>query len=117
MVVVVGLMLAAVVLHTHLTERQLEIDQLEQDVTDGARRFDVLRRQRAELRAPSRLAVEGADLGMVVQPNGDFVTVDGRTLAEAIAAAGTIDDVTNAVDPTDPLEQFRRVKAATEGSP
>src|SRR3954454_5269772 len=43
--VVVGLMLAAVVLHTHLTERQLEIDQLEQDVTDARGRFDVLRRQ------------------------------------------------------------------------
>jgi cell division protein FtsL len=116
LVVVVALMLAAVVLHTRLTERQLQIDRLEQDVTDARERFDVLRRQRAELRSPTRLAMEGAELGMVVAPNGEFVTVDGRTLAEVIAAAGTIDDLTSAVDPSDPLDQFRRVKAATEGN-
>jgi cell division protein FtsL len=115
LVVIVVLMLATVVLHTRLTERQLKIDQLEQDVTDARARFDVLRKQRAELRSPTRLALQGRDLGMVASPSGDFVTVDGRTLAEVIAAAGTVDDVTNAVDPSDPLDQFRRVKAATQG--
>jgi cell division protein FtsL len=115
LVVVVALMLAAVVLHTRLTERQLQIDRLEQDVTEARERFDVLRRQRAELRSPTRLAMEGTERGMVVAPNGDFITVDGRTLAEVIAAAGTIDDLTSAVDQTDPLDQFRRVKAATQG--
>jgi cell division protein FtsL len=115
LVVIVALMLATVVLHTRLTERQLKIDRLEQDVTDARERFDVLRKQRAELRSPTRLATESRDLGMVASPSGDFVTVDGRTLAEVIAAAGTVDDVTNAVDPSDPLDQFRRVKAATQG--
>jgi cell division protein FtsL len=115
LVVIVALMLATVVLHTRLTERQLQIERLEQDVTEARERFDVLRRQRAELRSPTRLAMESADLGMVVAPSGDFVTVDGRTLAEVIAAAGTVDDLTKAVDRTDPLDQFRRVKAATQG--
>jgi cell division protein FtsL len=113
--VVVALMLAAVVLHTRLTERQLQIDRLEQEVIEARERFDVLRRQRAELRAPNRLATASADLGMVHAPNGDFVTVDGRTLAEIIAAAGSVDELTDAVDPADPLDQFQRVKAATEG--
>jgi cell division protein FtsL len=116
LVVIVALMLATVVLHTRLTERQLKIDRLEQDVTEARERFDVLRRQRAELRSPTRLAMESAELGMVPAPSGDFVTVDGRTLAEVIAAAGTVDDITHAVDPTDPLDQFRRVKAATQAA-
>jgi cell division protein FtsL len=111
--VVVALMLAAVVLHTRLTERQLEIDRLEQEVTEARERFDVLRSQRAELRAPARLAAESS--GMIVAPNTEFVTVDGRTLAEVIASAGTVDELANAVDHADPLDQFRRVKAATEG--
>jgi cell division protein FtsL len=113
-VVVVALMLAAVVLHTRLTERQLQIDDLEQEVTEARERFDVLRRQRAELRAPSRLALAGTEMGMIVAPNTEFVTTNGRALARIIAASGTVDVVTDAEDDADPLDQIRRVKAATE---
>ncbi len=116
LVVVVALMLAAVVLHTRLTERQLEIDRREQEVTEARERFDVLRAQRAELRAPTRLALASTEQGMIVASNTEFVDADGRTLAEVIAAAGTIDELTDAVDPADPLDQIRRVKAATEVS-
>jgi cell division protein FtsL len=116
LVVVVALMLAAVVLHTRLTERQLEIDRREQEVTEARERFDVLRAQRAELRAPTRLALASTEQGMIVASNTEFVDADGRTLAKIIAAAGTIDELTDAVDPADPLDQIRRVKAATEVS-
>jgi cell division protein FtsL len=114
LVVVVALMLAAVVLHTRLTERQLEIDRREQEVIEARERFDVLRAQRAELRAPTRLALASTEQGMIVAANTEFVDADGPTLAKVIAAAGTIDDLTDAVDPADPLDQIRRVKAATE---
>jgi predicted RNase H-like nuclease (RuvC/YqgF family) len=116
-VVVVALMLAAVVLHTRLTERQLQIDRLEQEVTEARERFDVLRRQRAELRAPTRLALASSEMGMIVAPNTEFVATNGRALAEIIAAAGTIDVVTDGGDQADPLDQIRRVKAATEAGP
>jgi hypothetical protein len=111
---VVALMLAAVVLHTRLTERQLEIDRVEQEVVEARERFDVLRSQRAELRNPARLATKSTEFGMIVAPNTQFVGIDGRALAQVIAAAGTLDDLANSVDHEDPLEQFRRVKAATE---
>jgi hypothetical protein len=111
---VVTLMLAAVVLHTRLTERQLEIDRVEEEVVRARERFDVLRSQRAELRNPARLATESTEFGMIVAPNTEFVAIDGRTLADVIAAAGTIDELANAVDQQDPLDQFRRVKTATE---
>ena len=114
LVVVVALMLAAVVLHTRLTERQLEIDRREQEVVEARERFDVLRAQRAELRAPTRLALASTEEGMIVAANTQFVDADGRVLARIIAAAGTIDELTDAVDPADPLDQIRRVKAATE---
>ncbi|MET0460950.1 MAG: hypothetical protein ABW195_16990, partial [Ilumatobacteraceae bacterium] len=113
--VVVVLMLAAVVLHTRLAERQLEIDRLEASVTDARERFDVLRQQRAELRSPTRLAIESRELGMIVAPQSQFLAVDPQTLAEVIAAAGTIDESTGAAVAEDPLDQIRRVKAATAG--
>ena len=116
-VMIVGLMLAAVVLHTRLAERQLEIDRLETEVTEARERFDVLRQQRAELRSPTRLALASAELGMYAPPQTEFLTVDGQTLAEIIAAAGSIEDLPGLLQAADPLEQIREVKAASEGSP
>ena len=55
-------------LHTRLAERQLEIDRLERLVAAAQERFDVLRQQRAELRSPTRLAIEAARLGMHPAP-------------------------------------------------
>lgn len=114
--VVVVLMLAAVVLHTRIAERQLEIDRLESSVTAARERFDVLRQQRAELRSPTRLALESASLGMGVAPRTEFLAVDAQTLAEMIAAAGAVDETTGEIVAPDPLEQIRRVKAATAGA-
>ncbi len=113
--VVVVLMLAAVVLHTRLAERQLEIDRLEESVTEARERFDVLRQQRAELRSPTRLSIESAQLGMGVAPQTEFLTIDPGRMAQIIAAAGTVDEATATVIAADPLEQIRRVKAATSG--
>jgi hypothetical protein len=113
--VVVVLMLAAVVLHTRLAERQLQIDRLEASVTEARERFDVLRQQRAELRSPTRLSLESAQLGMVVAPQSEFLPVDPQTLAEIIAAAGTVDEATGGAVAEDPLDQIRRVKAANVG--
>jgi cell division protein FtsL len=110
--VVVVLMLGTVVLHTRLAERQVEIDQLEQSVTDAQARFDVLRQQRAELRSPTRLALEAERLHMIPAPRTEFLDVDPQTVAETLASAGIVDEATGTITPEDPLEQIRQVKAA-----
>jgi cell division protein FtsL len=112
--VVVVLMLGTVVLHTRLAERQVEIDQLEQDVTDARSRFDVLRQQRAELRSPTRLAIEAQRLLMIPAPRTEFLDVDPQTVAEVLASAGIVDEATGTISTEDPLEQIRKVKAAAE---
>jgi cell division protein FtsL len=113
--VVVVLMLGTVVLHTRLAERQVQIDELEQAVSDARARFDVLRQQRAELRSPTRLALEAERLRMIPAPRTEFLDVDPQTVAETLASAGIVDEVTGAITPEDPLEQMKTVKAA-EGS-
>ncbi len=112
---IAGLMLAAVVLHTRLAERQVEIDRLEDAVEDAHARFDVLRQQRAELRSPNRLAIEAGELGMTPAPETEFVTIDGYVLAHAIAAAGLVSDVDIVEQRDDPLDQIRRVREAGAG--
>jgi cell division protein FtsL len=109
---IAALMLAAVVLHTRLAERQLEIDRLEQEVVSARERFDVLRQQRAELRSPGRLTIESAELGMSPSPGTEFLEVDSATLAQVLAAAGTANDVIGEVESPDPLDQIRRVRQA-----
>ena len=111
---IAGLMLAAVVLHTRLADRQLEIDRLEAQVTDARERFDVLRQQRAELRSPGRLAVASRDLGMHGALETSFIEIDSHTLAQVLASTGTIDEATGRVDDADPLEQIQRVRTAGE---
>lgn len=116
-VVIVGLlMLSAVVLHTRLAERQLEIDRLERQVSNSRQVFDVLRHQRAELRSPSVLAQESQRLGMHPAPHSDFITADPWTLAQILASTGTLSSFDGLLIETDPLDQVRRVRAAdTDG--
>jgi len=106
------LMLAAVVLHTRLADRQLEIDRLEAEVTTSLQRFDLLRQQRAELRSPNRLTQASADLGMRAASGTKFIEVDAASLAAVLATAGTIDEQSGEVDRSDPLEQIQRVREA-----
>lgn len=117
-VVVIGvLMLSAVVLHTRLAERQLRIDRLEEQVSENRGAFDVLRQQRAELRAPTRLAAESSRLGMVDAPRSDFVTADPYAYAQVLAAIGTVDNGHGDLQVDDPLDQVRRVRAADFAAP
>jgi hypothetical protein len=116
-VLAVALMLGAAVVHTQLSERQLEIDRLEQEVSDADARFEVLRGQRAELRSPGRLNAEAARLGMRPAPTSDFVSIDRWTVARAVASVGIVDSSRTVASPDDPLDQFRTVKEVGAGTP
>jgi hypothetical protein len=117
----VGLVLTgALLLHTRLAERQLEIDSLERSVHAEQQEFDVLRAQRAELRAPTRLAVAAGALGMSPGLESQFIAVDPMVLAITIARTGEVpaadDDVTSDARMR-PLDQFRVVKSLSAEDP
>lgn len=116
-VLVVGVMLAGAVLHTGLAERQLRIDRLERSVGVEQDRFDVLRRQRAELRSPARLATESDRFGMAPARTTEFVPVDPMDLARAIAATGSAETASRFVAENGPLDQFRLVKSVVNEAP
>ena len=117
-VVVFSGLLGAAVFHTQLAERQLQIDRLERAVGQQRERFDELRYKRAELRSPVRLAGAAKELGMERGPNGDFIEIHPDQLARQLAVAGAVDDgPAHVIIGSDPLDQFRDVKAVTAGQP
>ena len=114
-------MMGAVLLHTRIAERQLEIDQLERSVRQSQEDFDVLRSERAELRSLPRLSAEALALGMYPAAEGDFLRVDPMILAVTIARTGEM-PYSNEIIPgsnarLEPLDQFRLVKAVSAEAP
>ncbi|MDJ0770217.1 MAG: hypothetical protein QNJ12_15560 [Ilumatobacter sp.] len=120
-VLVTIVMMGAVLLHTRIAERQLEIDRLERSVRQAQEEFDVLRSQRAELRSPTRLADEASALGMQAGSESRFVPIDPMVLAVTIARTGEmpIDDaiVPGSTARLEPLDQFRLVKSVSAETP
>lgn len=115
------IMVGSLTLHTRIAERQLAIDNLESSLNASQAEFEVLRSQRAELRSPTRIALESGALGMIPGTAGDFVDVDPLLVAITIARTGelpaqgaTSNGFASAVEP---LDQFRAVKALGAEAP
>jgi hypothetical protein len=117
----VGIVLTgALLLHTRLAERQLEIDDLERAVREEQQQFDVLRAERAELRSPTRVAVAAGALGMSAGLESQFVAVDPMLLAVTIARTGEMpaaDSDLLSDARLRPLDQFRVVKSLRSEAP
>jgi hypothetical protein len=120
-VLVSAVMIGAVLLHTRIAERQLEIDQLERSVHQAQEDFDVLRASRADLRSPTRLSIEARQLGMQPGSESAFISVDPMVLAVTIAGMGEMplsdQIVPGSTARLEPLDQFRLVKAVSAEAP
>ncbi len=114
--VVFALMLGAAAFQTQLARRQLTMDTLDRDIRQAHERYDVLRRERAELRSPGRLATEAEKLGMVPATQTEFVTLDPDVVAtvQRSGAHGSGDAVTTVAEE---FEQYADVKAEAGGAP
>ncbi len=114
--VLFALLLGAVAFQTKLAQNQLALDRTERAVRDARERYDVLRRQRAQLRSPNRLAVEAERLGMVPAETGELMILDPSLVASVAASASGLP--TTAFDHRGTsLDQFGEVKAVTGETP
>ena len=115
--VVFGLMLGAAAFQTQLASRQLTLDTMDRGIRAAHEEYDVLRRERAELRSPGRLAAEAKKLGMVPASQTEFVSLDPDVVA-TVQRSGTTGQ-SGAADTTadDEFEQYADVKAQAGGSP
>ena len=115
--VLFGLMLGAAAFQTQLARRQLELDTMDRSIRAAHEQYDVLRRERAELRSPGRLATEATALGMVPASQTEFVTLDPDVVAtvQRSGTSGQDGDDDTTVD--DEFEQYADVKAQAGGAP
>ncbi len=108
------LMLGAAAFQTQLASRQVELDRVDRQIRAARNDFNDLRRQRAELRSPERLATSGSALGMTSATKTEFIAIAPEVIAEVQQSAGGVfDPGTQSGDPV--FEEFKVVKAIAGG--
>jgi hypothetical protein len=105
-------MLGAAAFQTRLAQRQVELDQLDTDISNSREQYETLRRERAELRSPERLAQVAAANGMVPARGSDFLEIAAEVRSLVAASTGDIDP-THLGSEGNTLDDFRDVKATT----
>jgi hypothetical protein len=115
-VLVFGLMLGAAAFQTQLARRQLTIDTLDRRIRAAHEQYDVLRRERAELRSPGRLAQQAAALGMVPASQTQFAQLDPKVVA-AVQRSGAPDDHQAKATIEQEFADYANVKAHAGGAP
>lgn len=107
-------MLGAAAFQTQIARRQVAMDQLDSEISSQRETYDDLRRQRAELRSPARLAQIASSTGMVSARDNRIDTLDVSILVAVRQSTGGLDR-DQLDDGTTLLERFRVVKALTDG--
>ena len=110
-----SLCLGAVAFQTELAQNQLALDKTERAVRTARERYDVLRRQRAELRSPTRLSLEATRLGMQSAQKGDFMTIAPDLAASVAANASGLPNTV--AEQSSEFDQFSEVKKVTGDTP
>ena len=111
-----SMLLGTVALQTRIAQNQLALDKTDRAVKAARERYDLLRRARAELRSPNRLAVEADRLGMIPADKGEFMTIAPATVAHLMATSGWLAN-NPAENSVSSLEQFSQVKAVAGDAP
>lgn len=114
--VVFGLMIGAAAFQTQLARRQLTIDTYDRQIRAAHEQYDVLRRERAELRSPGRLATEASALGMVPATQTQFITLTPEVIG-AVQRSGAPSDLHQESTIEQEFEAYARVKAQAGSAP
>ena len=113
---VFALMLGAAAFQTQLASRQLRLDAADREIRDAYNLYDVMRRERAELRSPGRLAIEAAALGMVPATQTQFVSLDPDVIA-TVQRTGVVIDHADETEIGEEFQQYADVKAQSGAAP
>jgi hypothetical protein len=109
-------MLGAAAFQTKLASRQVQLDAVDRDIRAAYDLYDTMRRERAELRSPGRLAVEAAAIGMGAAAQTQFVALDPDVIATVQRAGIEIDDH-DSTEIGEEFQQYADVKAQSGAAP
>lgn len=111
-----AIMLGAAAFQTQLARRQVVLDSIDRRIRAGQEQYEVLRRERAELRSPGRLEQEALALGMSPATRTEFVSIDPTVVATVQrAGADGVDRSTSVL--ASEFAQYAIVKSQTESAP
>jgi cell division protein FtsB len=111
---VTSLMLGAAAFQTQLARRQVELDRLDRQMQTVRSEFSEMRRLRAELRSPERLATAARTLGMAPSSDTEFMTISPDVVATVQqSTGGVVDPETDVADPV--FDEFKNVKSIAGG--
>lgn len=113
--VIFVLMLGAAAFQTQLAKRQVKLDQVDTAIRQQTDQYNRLRGERAELRAPDRLATEAGKLGMQPTASAAFVSISPEIIAEVQRSSGGVFDKNGAQ--VSSLDSFIQVKAIAGSNP
>lgn len=113
---VFALMIGALAFQTQVARTQLRLDTLDREIRQAHERYDVLRRERAELRSPGRLAQAAMTLDMVPATQTEFVALDADVIA-TVQRTGVAPSHSEVSDVEQEFRDYAAVKAQAGGSP
>lgn len=109
-------MIGAVALQLRLAERQVDLDLLDRELRVSMQQYEQLRRERADLLAPDRLALIAESSSMRPSTGGDFVLVAPDIDVAVQQSTGSIDQG-EALFGEGLLEEYRAVKGLVRRAP
>ena len=115
-IVVFGTMLGAAAFQTQLARRQLALDTLDRRISAAHGQYDVLRRERAELRSPGRLMAEASALGMVPATQTQFISLDPSVIA-TVQRSGAPADHHHEITVEQQFNDYASLKAQAGSAP
>ncbi len=113
---VFALMLGAAAFQTQLASRQVRLDAADREIRAAYDQYDTMRRERAELRSPGRLAIEAAALGMVPATQTAFVALDPDVIA-TVQRSGVTAEVDDTTGIGEEFQRYADVKAQSGSAP
>ena len=113
---VFALMLGAAAFQTQLASRQVRLDTVDRQIREAYDQYDKMRRERAELRSPGRLAAEAAAIGMVPATQTQFVALDPDVIA-TVQRNGVRPDVQDTTGIGEEFQQYADLKAQSGSAP
>lgn len=114
-----AMMLGAAAFQTQLARRQLTLDTIDRQIRTNREQYEVLRRERAELRSPGRLAEAATAIGMAPATQTDFVSIDPTVVAtvQRSGAVGLAGDSASHDEIVSTFSEYAGVKNQTEANP
>lgn len=114
--VIVVLMFGGVAMQLRMAQRQVTLDVLDRRIREAHQTYDVLRRERAELRSPGRLVEQATLLGMSPPTETEYVALDPEVVA-AVQRSGTHVDGDSNDSIGEEFADYALVKSRAGGAP